>query len=311
MIRLARTLVLTSMVALTACGGSSSDSCGSGGPLAGPGYELAGQPVMERTLVMPDGTGRSYLLRLPAGYQPGRRADVVFTFHGSGSDARTQLAYSDFSELADRDGVILVAPDSNLEFPDRDHPLATYWDHAWEANLRERDADIDFTRALVDSLASEYCTGDFHAAGMSAGGDMTSALQCLEQSPFGAYAPVTYLYYNAEECGAAPPRPMIYFHGSDDFVVPIDGSGPPWNDPPVPEAMQRWASHNGCEGAPEESRISEEVLRYRWRGCDASTEWYLVEGGGHTWPGRIPFPGLGHTTEDIIASELIWELFFG
>ena len=129
---------------------------------------------------------------------------------------------------------------------------------SWERKCMKKGR-CSILQALVDSLASEYCTGDFHAAGMSAGGDMTSALQCLEQSPFGAYAPVTYLYYNAEECGAAPPRPMIYFHGSDDFVVPIDGSGPPWNDPPVPEAMQRWASHNGCEGAPEESRISDEA----------------------------------------------------
>jgi polyhydroxybutyrate depolymerase len=299
------------LVALASCGGSSETKCGSGGPLEGPGGDAGGQPYMERTLRMEDGTERTYLLRLPQNYDPAARSDVIFTFHGSGSGDLAQLIYSNFLELADRDGVILVAPDSNITFPDRSNPLATYWDSAWEANLRVRDFDIDFTRQLVESTRNEYCVGDFHAAGMSAGGDMTSALQCLADSPFKAYAPVTYMYYNEAECADAPPSPLIYFHGSDDFVVPIGGSGPPWNDPPVPEAMQRWADHNGCSGTPVETRISDEVVRYHWEGCSASTEWYLVEGGGHTWPGSLEVPVLGYTTYDISASELIWDLFFG
>lgn len=309
-------LVLVTSIAIAACGSSATPAdpeepaCGSGGPLMGPGGDFNG-PYMERTLTMKDGTERTYLLRLPAGYRDGVRADVVFNFHGSGSDATEQLVYGDLTAQADRDGVILVSPDANKVFPDSSHELSGYWSSAWEANLRVRDHDVDFVLELVEQLQSEYCTGDFHATGMSAGGDMVSALECLAESPFQGHAAVTYGYFNEPECGDAPPRPLLYFHGTDDFVVPFAGSGPPWNDPPVPDLMQNWAEHNGCSPEPIEERVSDEVLRYYWNGCDAKTEWYLVEGGGHTWPGAIEIPGLGHTTTDISASDLIWEHFFG
>ena len=194
-------------------------------------------------------------------------------------------------------------------YPDATHGLAGYWNRAWEANLRERDYDVDFILDLVSLLRREHTTGDFFATGMSAGGDMVSALACHADSPFKAYGAVTYMYYNAAECGAAPPRPFIYFHGTDDGVVPIAGSEAPWNDPPVPEAMQRWADHNGCTGGPVERPVSDEVMHLSWTGCDASTEWYRIEGGGHTWPGAVERGSAGHTTDDISASDLIWELF--
>ncbi len=289
--------------------GGPEGSGGSGGSLSGPGGDLKG-PYMERTLPAPDGTDRVWLLRLPAGYEEGTLADVVFSFHGAGSNALAQFTYSDFMAQADRDGVILVMPNANNRvYPDDTHRLAGYWGRAWEANLRERDFDIDFILEVVDLLQSEYNTRDFFATGMSAGGDMVSALACLPVSPFNAYGPVTYMYYNEAECGAAPPRPFIYFHGTADSVVPIQGSDDPWNDPPVPEAMQRWADHNGCEGGPIEQSVSDEVVHFSWAGCEASTEWYRVEGGGHTWPGGVQREGGAYTTSDISASDLIWELF--
>jgi polyhydroxybutyrate depolymerase len=266
---------------------------------------------MERTLITTSGAERTYLLRLPAGYEEGTPADVVFNFHGATSNAVSQFVYGDFRTLADRDGVILVTPDANKVFVDQDHDLAKYWNHAWEANLRIRDYDVDFILELVELIRSEYCTRDFHAAGMSAGGDMVSALECLADSPFKAFAPVTYRYYNETECADAPPRPLISFQGDQDAVVPITGSGKPWFDPPMAEIMQKWAEHNGCDPERLEKRVSDEVVHYWWAGCDASTEWYLIEGGGHTWPGAAALPVLGKTTDDISASDLIWDLFFG
>ncbi len=90
----------------------------------------------------------------------------------------------------------------------------------------------------------------------------------------------------------------------------MSGIGSPWFDPPVIQIMQEWAEHNGCDTQSIEDRVSDEVIRYHWVNCDARTEWYLIEGGGHTWPGAVPVPGLGHTTRDISASELIWDFFF-
>ena len=74
--------------------------------------------------------------------------------------------------------------------------------------------------------------------------------------------------------------------------------------------MQNWADHNGCSPEATEEAISPEVTRYTYNQCVAPVTWYKVEGGGHTWPGGVPFPILGLTTEDIDASELIWAWFF-
>lgn len=313
MLRFSLVLLACLTVMLTACSDSSDEqaplACGSGGPVSSPGGDFNG-PYMEQILVMETGDERTFLLRLPASYREGEPADVVFTLHGSGSNMLSQLVYSDFTALADRDGVILVSPDANKVYDYSNSPLAGYWSSAWEANLRERDHDINFIRQLVMKLQSDYCTGDFFAAGMSAGGDMASALQCLPDSPFLAYGQVTYAYYNVEECRDAPPAPMVYFHGTDDFIVPFNGSSDPWFDPPVPEMMANWADHNGCGQEPQQERVSPEVVRHTFNGCQAPVKWYLVEGGGHTWPGATPIPALGHTTSDIDASEIIWALFF-
>ena len=36
----------------------------------------------------------------------------------------------------------------------------------------------------------------------------------------------------------------------------------------------------------------------------------VIEGGGHTWPGRKPRLGtLGRSTRDIVANDMMWEFF--
>ena len=51
------------------------------------------------------------------------------------------------------------------------------------------------------------------------------------------------------------------------------------------------------------------VLQLSHQDCEAPAELVTVEDGGHTWPGSLPVPGLGHTTEEISAAEMIWEFF--
>lgn len=298
--------ILSSALAAIFCMGCGGDSAED---YCGPADSATG--LQECTYAAPDGQERTWLLRLPAGYNEETLSDVVFNFHGSGGSAITQHAYANFTTLADRDNVILVTPNAAKIYSDPDHPLADYWEGAWEAVLRETETDMDFIAELVALLQTDFNTGEFFATGMSAGGDMSSALVCDPDTPFIAFGPVAYLYYNQAECVGAPARPYIYFHGTDDFVCPIDGSGPPWNDPPVADVMGSWAAHNGCDPVPLEETISDEVVRYVWQNCDASTEWYKVIGGGHTWPGAADVPYLGYTTHDISASDLIWELFFG
>jgi poly(3-hydroxybutyrate) depolymerase len=77
--------------------------------------------------------------------------------------------------------------------------------------------------------------------------------------------------------------------------------------------MRRWAVHNGCDPEYYEQAVSASVRKRTWSHCDAATVLYVIEGGGHQWPGR-PQPAFDATfgpgTTEIDATELMFALFF-
>jgi hypothetical protein len=75
--------------------------------------------------------------------------------------------------------------------------------------------------------------------------------------------------------------------------------------------MSEWAAHNGCSSGRQESTLTDEVDVVEYTGCTdgATVRLYIVNGGGHTWPGSFDVPGLGYVTQDISATDLIWEFF--
>jgi len=266
--------------------------CGSGGEVT---------PLNQRRTLVSSGTERTWVLELPSSYDPDVASDVVFNLHGRGSNGVQQRVYGDFRDLAEADNVIMVYPDALA---------GDGGTRQWQSRQSVSTVEFDFIDDLADLISAEYCTDRFFAAGMSSGGAMSTGLACDADTRFEAFGPVTFGFYIEEECADAGPRPIIYFHGTEDNTVPFEGFGGE-DFPPVPEMMQRWADHNGCDPEAIIETVSEEVDRYRWIGCEATTEWYRVEGGGHTWPGAFPIPPFGLTTDDISASDIIWDLFFG
>ena len=52
-----------------------------------------------------------------------------------------------------------------------------------------------------------------------------------------------------------------YWKGEMPDGLPVHGG--------VDQALADWAAHNGCDPEPVEERISPEVLRRTWAGCEA------------------------------------------
>ena len=104
--------------------------------------------------------------------------------------------------------------------------------------------------------------------------------------------------------------PRLLGLGGDGWVVPLEGLPAPWFDPHVGVIMQSWAEVNGCDPQAIEESYTKNVTRYRWSNCEAKTEWYLIEGGGHAWPGGSVREDQSHTAPEISASEMIWDFFF-
>lgn len=232
---------------------------------------------------------------------------VIMNFHGLGSSAVEQSAYSMLSATAGPQGFIVVTGDG-LGKPQR-----------WVIEGFSHDnepATLAFVDALIIELEADYCadTDRIYATGMSNGGLVASALGCLASDRFAAVAPVALTAWDDALCGGGSPIPITSFHGTDDQVVKFDGSASllvaegQLGD--VRENMQSWADHNGCDPVPTEIDQSSDVTQVRWN-CPAGAETvlYVINDGGHSWPGSTRIVSLGYTTQEISATETIVDFF--
>jgi polyhydroxybutyrate depolymerase len=164
---------------------------------------------------------------------------------------------------------------------------------------------------------------------MSNGAQMSSLLACRLGDRIAGVVAIAGVEYN-EPC-QGPPVPVLAFHGSMDPIVPYAGGGlssvtiadqnlyagnlPRGMATPsgVDESMRRWARHNGCDPDAVEDRVAPSVRKRTWQNCAAPTVLYVVDDGGHAWPGK-PQPAFeasfGPGTTEIDATALLTDFFF-
>jgi polyhydroxybutyrate depolymerase len=202
----------------------------------------------------------------------------------------------------------------------------------WNAAPTERNYDVDFIAQLLDQLEATLCINPSRvfSTGMSNGAQMSSLLACRLSDRIAAIAPVSGEEFLAPCDGS--PVPILAFHGTDDPILPYTGGGlnattiaddhywkgnaPAGLPEPmgVDASMREWAAHNGCDDEFDERRVTPNVRRRTWQHCEAATVLYVVEGGGHSWPGiRVPQfeDSFGQGTTEIDATDLMFRMFFG
>ncbi len=252
-----------------------------------------------------DATQRQYVVHVPPGYDGRTPLPVVYLFHGLGSSAVEVAAYSGFPSAADEHDFILVVPQATGS--------PSTWDVLTPPTTPGSDAAfwLEITRTLGDDFCVDVDRQ--YATGMSNGSAVVFALACSDAYPFRAFAGVAATFYDQGACGDTPPRSILYFHGTGDEVVPFEGGDTPlFPVRAVGAVMADWARHDGCERTPRTRDVASDVERETWRACaDGSRlEAYVIDGGGHTWPGaEIEVPPLGRTTKSIDATELIVDFF--
>jgi len=252
-----------------------------------------------------EGQSRTYQLYVPHGYDSSRPTPLVFEFHGYGSNAVQQVFYGDFRPLADRDGFLIVAPDGQGK--------DQHFNLTGEPGLQD---DVAMVGALLDHIEAAFCVDArrVYATGMSDGGAMSSVLACRAADRFAAFGPVAVVVY-VPACTSIRPVAIAAFSGTADPIVPFNGGQVQCCGGAViggaPDAMARWAQHDACSPSFREDRLGTEVRRRTWSGCQGhgAAVLYIIDGGGHTWPGAIPFAPLGLTTQQIRASDTIWAFF--
>ena len=189
-----------------------------------------------------------------------------------------------------------------------------------DGTLSDND-DIDFTYALINQIQEGYAidTNRIFAVGWSMGGNMSYQLGCTPDSPIASIASVAgqLASVQVEPCNPQRPVSLLSIHGSEDPLAPIEGVDMVLTSGSFTASF--WAGLNNCS---EDSVVieledlntedSSTVTLTSYRGCEGNTEvqYYVINGGGHTWPGGGPLiDAFGHINQDINASSVIWNFF--
>jgi polyhydroxybutyrate depolymerase len=167
-----------------------------------------------------DGKTRSFIIYIPATYDPGIPAPVVFSFHGYTEDANTQLLYRNFRPVADTAGFLIVCP-QGIE----DDLHNTHWNVGMGHSTVD---DVHFIDVLIDSLESQYNIDNtrLYSAGFSNGGFFSFKLGCELSHRMAAVASVggTFVIPQDTLCHPQHPMPVMYIHGTTDGVIPYNGN---------------------------------------------------------------------------------------
>ena len=266
------------------------------------------------------GLQRSAIVHIPPQYDRTVAMPVVLAFHGGGANADNMVRFSGLNDKADEAGFIAVYPNGT----GRLQRMLTFngGNCCGQAAANGVD-DVEFTRRLLDELVA-VATVDpkrVFATGMSNGGIMAYRLAAELSDRIAAIAPVGGPM-GTKTCNPTRPVSVIHFHGTDDAFAPFQGgrgkglSGTDFYS--VPDSIAAWVEADGCGPTPVTIRWPDKaadgttVTRTTYgQGKDgAEVVLIVIDGGGHTWPGREPrLAALGISTRDISANDLMWEFF--
>src|SRR5689334_10609601 len=240
------------------------------------------------------GQNRSYILRVPAGYDNNHPYRLIFGFHWRGGTANDvdsggtdgyNWSYYGLRRLADsaNNGTIFVAPQGN--------------GNGW---ANPGGQDVAFVDALVNQIESALCvdTTQLFSAGFSYGGAMSYALACSRATVFRAVA--VYSGANLSGCnGGTQPIAYLGIHGIGDTVLNISQGR---------SLRDTFVRTNGCtaQNPPEPSAGSRSHIVTAYTGCRSGypVVWAAFD-GGHT-PAPVDGGGEGWRTW---TSAEVWRFF--
>lgn len=268
-----------------------------------------------------DRRSRTYLVHVPKSYDGARPVPLVLVFHGGGSNAQQMVRFCGLNEKAEQEGFIVVYPSGTGRLASM---LTWNGGNCCGYAMQNQVNDVAFTRALLDDLSRSVKIDPkrIYATGMSNGAIMAYLLASELSDRIAAIAPVAGPM-GTETCHPKRPVSVLHFHGTNDEFAPFAGgqgkkSITRTDFYSVTHSIGAWVKANGCketprtEELPDKAKDGTKVTRKTYGpGQDgAEVVLFVIEGGGHTWPGREPLlKFLGKATRNISANDLMWEFF--
>jgi polyhydroxybutyrate depolymerase len=203
---------------------------------------------------------------------------VVFAFHGGGGNAENARKRTHWDAVGKTKGFISVFPNGCEE--DRCDG------GSWNAGDWGAQQDIDdrgLIAAILADLSEEFTidSNAIYADGQSAGGMMAYSLACDMSATFAAIGAEASAMTDAS-CSPSGGVSVFHVHGSDDDLVPWDGSGI-WPAPMT--GIDYWREVNGCSGDSTVSFDDGVTMCREAVGCQSgkTVEWCYVNGATHNY----------------------------
>jgi len=273
---------------------------------------------------------RTYRIYIPSSYDKTESMPLLIALHGGGGtgEKMEMLTQGGFNTIADKDDFIVVYPDGT-KFSGM---IKTRWNDGRDERFSQAD-DVGFISALIEHLAQtlNIDRSRVYATGISNGAQMS---MCLARELSDKIAAVAAVAYSMPEKLVSLPVsiksiPVLVMTGTEDPLIPWEGGETP--DPndkrmlgrilSVPETVEVLVAHNQCSSTPmvtwepdrdqqDDTRVRREVYGKGRGGSEVIL--YIVEGGGHAWPGGYQYLSeriVGKASRDIDANEVIWDFF--
>ena len=242
----------------------------SGPPIGSAGCGMADPASGELTIDV-GGMQGSYVLSLPAAYDPNTPLPLGFAFHGAGrTGPQCQAGDCAGFQTAMQDEAVLVY-------------MTSLGGPGWTDDI---DLNVTFIETVLDHVLASYCIDEslVYTAGTSSGAHFVNILGCRVADRIAAIAPVAGVLFE-QECGEQVAALVI--HGVDD--TSFDGGV---------MARDFWRTHDGCseDTVPPIADIHEAVTGKpeshgcaAYQGCDTPVVWCEHSEGGydgstHGWP---------------------------
>ncbi len=263
-----------------------------------------------------NGLSRTYLLYVPPA-QSGKRLPAFIMMHGSGSTDAQQETYSNFDAFAQAHNLVVMYPNG----------IDKHWNDGRVIGHESAADDIAFMKAMLAEVSAQGLIDPkrVYAAGISNGGFMAQHMACVMPDALAGIAVVAATQPVDAACPSPRSMPVIFFQGTADKFVPINGGpiapqfGNRGSAMSNAQAVAIWQKRNGC-GAVQKTEIPAKdtgdlPVTVETYSCPPGRglEGVIVQGGGHTWPGAhqgwLATRILGPVTDNINANDTMWTFF--
>ena len=247
-----------------------------------------------------NGEQRQYLIHTPSPLAA--NAPLIFVLHGYTGNAPDIKEIIGLDELASSQNFAVCYPQGALDNDNYPH---------WNARLSISSTDdIGFLSALAKHLQTEYNldSNRTYTCGFSNGGFMSYTLVAETPEIFKGAASITgtmsgYTWENRDQIS---PVSILQVTGSQDDVVPMDGSMSEWDGwggaPHMDTIIQFWKDLNQISTINTSNSTNQLDAFHFEEGIDSTKVWYYKF---HNMGHEIPMTN----SYGVSSAELLWDFF--